>query len=143
MRFAIGVKEAHTRVFDGCFAIMKRDLRFNVCELEDSFRLNKDVLDLNARISKHISEALQYGCLWWLSHLEESDIHAKKVEEVLAFLTSVKGFYWIEAISLMDVVDRGIVILQDCASFYIVRLFTRNSVQYVITKSRLNRVSWK
>lgn len=49
--FAIGVKEVHERMFDGCFAIMNRDLWFNICGLEDSFRMNKDVPNVPALIS--------------------------------------------------------------------------------------------
>lgn len=128
--FAFGVKEAHMRVFDGCFAIMERDLRFNICELEDSFLLNKDVPDLPARISKHIVEALQYAASFWHSHLEQSNIDVKKsAEKVFAFLNSGKGLYWIEALSLMDVVDWGIVILQDCAGLFIVRPSSRDVVR--------------
>ena len=34
-RFVVGVKEVHMRVFEGCFAFVYRDLRFNICELKD------------------------------------------------------------------------------------------------------------
>lgn len=143
MHFAIGVQEVHARMFDGCFAIMERDLRFNICELEDSFLLNKDVPNLPARISKHISEALQYADSFWLSHLEQSNIDVKKsTEKVFALLNSKKGLYWIEALSLMDAVERGIVILQDCAGLFTVRPSSREVIQQLII-SRVNRASWR
>lgn len=122
-RFAVGVKEVHMRMFDGCFAITNRDLRFNICELEDSSRLNKDVPNLFARISKHITESLQYAVVFWLSHLAKSDVDRKEsAEKVHEFLNSRKTLFWVEALSLMNVVDRGIVILQDCVDFFVVRL---------------------
>ena len=122
---------------------MERDLQFNICELEDSFRLNSDVPDLPARISKHIAEVVQYGAMFWLSHLEHSSADAKKsAEKVLAFLNSAKGLYWTEVLSLMDAVDRGIVGLQDCASFFTVRPFTCDVMQQ-LTVSRMNRVLWR
>lgn len=124
LRFVVGEKEAHMRVFDGCFAIMERDLRFNICELEDSFRLNKDVPGLPARITKHISESLQYAVVFWLSHLAFSDVDVEgSTDKVLGLLNSRKALFWVEALSLMDVVDRGIVILQDCAHFFAVRSY--------------------
>lgn len=128
-RFAVGVNETHSRMFDGCFAVMNRDLRFNICELENSFQLNKDVPDLPARISKHIPESLQYAVVFWLSHLEESEVDirqcAKKVHEFLDFQ---KALFWVEALSVMDVVDRGIVGLQDCARLFVVSSFFHNFV---------------
>lgn len=143
-RFALGVKEVHMRVFDGCFAIMNRDLRFNICELEDSFRVNKDVPNLPARISEHITESLQYAVVFWLSHLAESNVDAKEnAEKVLGMLNSRKALFWVEALSLMDVIDRGILILQDCAHFFTVRSYPHNLVQRVMTNFRLNRALWR
>ena len=119
--FSTRLEEMHTRVFDGCFAVISRELRFNMCDLEDSHRLNKDVPDLSIRIKQKLSEALQYGCLFWISHLVES--HVKGCgEQVFAFLHSLNALYWIEALSLLDAIDRGIVALQDCTSFFAVRL---------------------
>lgn len=129
-RFTVGVKEVHMRMFEGCFSIMNRNLRFNICELEDSFRLNKDVPDLPARISEHLTESLQYAVVFWASHLADSDVDAKRnAEKVHEFLASRKTLFWVEALSVMDVVDRGIVILQDCAHFFAVRSYPRNLVQ--------------
>lgn len=92
--FAIGVKEVHERMFDGCFAIMNRDLRFNICGLEDLFRMNKGVPNLPALISKHITEALQHVAVFWFSHLEQSNIGASKsAGKVFALLNSEKGLY--------------------------------------------------
>lgn len=143
-RFAVGEKEAHMRVFDGCFAIMDRELRFNICELEDSSRLNKDVPDLSARISNHITESVQYAVVFWFSHLAVSDIDVKRsADKVLGLLSSRKTLFWVEALGLMDVVDRGIVILQDCVGFFAVRTSSRISVQRVMTNFRLNRALWR
>ena len=142
-RFTFGVKEAHIRVFEGCFAIMDRDLRFNVCELQDSFWLNKEVLDLPIRISNHIAEPLQYATVFWLSHLEDPDDDmgetAVKVHE---FMSSPKTLFWVEALSLMNAVDRGIVALQDCARFFAVRPSSRDFVR-LLTTSRAIGVSWR
>lgn len=128
--FSIGLEQTHARMFEGCFTIMNRELRFNICEMEDSFRLNKDVADLPSRITKHIGETLKYGSLFWMSHLEQSDVDMEEsAEKVLAFLDSRKTLFWVEGLSLMDTVDRGILILQDCARFFTVRISSRNFVQ--------------
>ena len=63
-------------------------------------------------------------------------------EKVLAFLNSAKGLYWMEALSLMDAIDLGIVVLQDCAGFFTVRLSTCDVMQQ-LTVSRMNRALWR
>lgn len=139
--FADGVKEVHGRMFDGCFAIMNRDLRFNICGLEDSFRMNKDVPNLPALISKHITEALQYAAVFWFSHLEQSNVGASKsAGKVFALLNSEKGLFWIEVLTLMDAVERAIVILQDCARIFSVRPSSRDDMQR-LTVCRMRRES--
>lgn len=120
--FSIRLEEAHMRVFNGCFAVMKSQLGFNICELEDSFLMNGAVRDLSARIKQNISEVLQYGILFWMSHREQSR-SKERDEQVFAFLDSRKALFWIESLGLLGVVDRGIVALQDCAPFFAVRRF--------------------
>lgn len=126
--FSIDLKQTHVRLFEGCFARMVRGLRFNACELEDSFRLNKDVPSLPARISEHMSETLRYGVIFWFSHLEQSG-QKNNTEKIFAFLNSRMALFWLEALSLMDVIDRGIVILQDCARFFTVCSFSHRIAQ--------------
>ncbi|EUC60431.1 vegetative incompatibility protein HET-E-1, putative, partial [Rhizoctonia solani AG-3 Rhs1AP] len=46
-----------------CLQVMQRDLRFNICELKTSHRLNSDVPDLKQRIDTHIGPALKYACI--------------------------------------------------------------------------------
>lgn len=139
--FSNKLEEMHALVFEGCFAIMHRELRFNICELEDSFRLNKDVPDLLARITSHITEALRYGSLFWFSHLELSGVDVQEApEQVCAFLESRKVLFWMEALSLMDTVERGIVILQDCTRLFTVRLhFLHHDNLQQLTKLRLTQ----
>ena len=84
--------------------------------------MNDAVLDLSARIKQNISEALQYGILFWMSHREQSG-SKERDEQVSAFLDSRTALFWMESLSLLGVVDRGIVALQDCAQFFAVRRF--------------------
>lgn len=60
----------HSEVLaNGCFDLMRTQLKFNICELESSFVFDKDVLDLQDRINKFISPALSYACRYWGEHL--------------------------------------------------------------------------
>ena len=74
--FAIGLAGTHQLMFRSCFETMHRGLKFNIRQLHDSYRLNKDIPDLAARISKSVPETLQYGSLFWFFHLSQSNLAA-------------------------------------------------------------------
>lgn len=117
-----------TRVFVGCLEVMNRDLRFNICDLEDSHRLNKDVNDLPVRIARNISEALRYAALFWFYHLKQLGLGDYE-EKACTFLNSPKALYWVELLSLLGAVEQGILILQDCSRLLTVRPSSINVVQ--------------
>ena len=116
-------EEMHALMLRGSLATMYRGLKFNICELEDSYHLNKDVPDLAARISKCIPEALQYSSLFWFSHLLQSSLVPGSegvTSQVLRLLRSPKAF-WLEVPSLLGAVGHDIVLLRECAAFFVVR----------------------
>lgn len=72
---------------------MEHDLRFNICELEDFFILNKDVFNPHARFSKHIAEALHFADSSRLTHLGQSNVNTKEsAEKVPALLNSGRDY---------------------------------------------------
>lgn len=83
--------------------IMKTELRFNICQLETSYRLNSDIPDLAERTKQLISCPLSYSCRRWASHVQE----ATDSDVALA----VKGFlsphflFWLEVLSLLKCVS--------------------------------------
>ena len=102
---------------------MHAELKFNICKLEDTHRLNKDVPNLHGLISSHVSEALQYSSLFWSTHLSKSGL--KGSDEVAkvpisALLTSTKVLFWLEVLSLMDATGRAVAILQECTRHFAV-----------------------
>lgn len=135
MRFSTRIEQIHRRVFDGCLAVMKSQLRFNICKLDDSFLLNDAVPNLASRIKQNITEALQYGILFWMSHREQSRLNERD-DQILDFLNSREALFWVEALSVLGVVDRGIIALQDCSDFFAVRPVFRYVLQQ-LTKKRL------
>lgn len=122
---SIRPKDLHARIFEGFLEIMNRELQFNICDLKDSHRLNKDVPDLSVHIVQNISEALQYTTLFWFNHLEQSGVEESGAR-VHAFLNSPKALYWTEVLSLLDAVDRGILLLRNCTRFFAVCLNSYN-----------------
>ena len=55
-------------------------LRFNICELESSHKLNSEVKDLKERIECAISPELLYSSLHWMEYLKKSSIDGDTLE---------------------------------------------------------------
>lgn len=119
--FIMSLSDAHELMSTGCLAIMHKELTFNICCFEDSYRLNKDVQDLEERIAKHISEVLQYGCLFWFSHISECDLRTGKgeaIRTISSLVTSPKILHWLEVLSLLDAsVDAVTILRKGCVFF--------------------------
>ncbi|CCA76846.1 hypothetical protein PIIN_10831, partial [Serendipita indica DSM 11827] len=71
-KISINVANAHSQASSWCLAhLMSRTdgLKFNICRLESSFYLNKQIPDLDIRISKYIPRRLRYASSHWLFHV--------------------------------------------------------------------------
>lgn len=118
------VDELHDIVFKTCMSTMNRELKFNICGLNDSSLLNKEVDGLQEMISKNISELLQYSSLFWFVHLAASGLEGGNVDArgpVAMLLRSTKALFWLEILSFLDAISQGVVILQESGNFFTVR----------------------
>lgn len=91
--FCVNLSEIHELMAIGCLATMHEELKFKICCLKDSYRLNEDVQDLEEQISKHISEVLQYASFFWLAHVSELDLekeHGEVIWSISLLITSPK-----------------------------------------------------
>lgn len=114
-RFHIDLTEANGTIAAACFAVMIRDLRFNICSLETSSLLNRDVDDLDHRVKSNIHPALEYGCIFWSSHLLAVDWNSE-IDVLLAdFLRGIRLLHWLEVLSLVGKVHDALVDLKDVA----------------------------
>jgi hypothetical protein len=109
--YQINLREAHVQQSIACLETMLKELRFNVCKLDDSRLANTDVKDLQSRIEENISDPLQYSSLYWSSHLCFSPDSLTRDPRALG---NLKGFfegpyplYWIEILSIMGMVPMG------------------------------------
>ena len=69
--FYVDRRKHHLQVAKSCLRIMNDGLRQDMCELGDAFK--EDIKDLESRVREHIPAHVQYACLYWTSHLVESD----------------------------------------------------------------------
>jgi hypothetical protein len=108
--YQVNLREAHVQQGTACLETMTKELRFNICNLEDSRLANADIKDLPSRVNQNVSDPLQYSCLHWSNHLCSS----ANCDERLLVLGGLKKFFgalypifWIEVLSIMGVVPIG------------------------------------
>jgi hypothetical protein len=80
-----------------CLRLMNRELKFNVCGWETSYRRNDDM-----KKSTPIPAYLSYSCRFWAEHLvEDDDKHGRSalLQEMHDFLYD-RFLFWLEVLSL-------------------------------------------
>ena len=82
-----------------CFALMKSQLRFNICDLETSFKFNAYVPNLRERVDKRIRPGLLYTCRHWASHLLDVP-YSSEILSKLDYFMYKQLLYWLEVLSL-------------------------------------------
>ena len=109
--YKASLQDAHARLGIACLETMVGQLRFNICELEDSRLANADVKDLESRIERYISEPLQYGCLYWSNHISKTPDHddwrALGLGSLRKFFEGLSPLFWIEVLSILGMVPIG------------------------------------
>ncbi|CCM06114.1 uncharacterized protein FIBRA_08363 [Fibroporia radiculosa] len=91
----------HHRLAFACLRVMKTELRFNICNLKNSYLPNSSVIDLPQRIERCISPQLNYSCRFWTSHLLASPFESSLVQEIKLFFEE-RVLFWLEVLSLTN-----------------------------------------
>ncbi|KIM28403.1 hypothetical protein M408DRAFT_140845 [Serendipita vermifera MAFF 305830] len=112
--FQVNLKEANEELSVYCLRTLTRELRFNICNLEMSYLANSEIQDLNERVKQRISDALQYSCLHWPSHICSCSQPVREDMHVLlgTFIAGENPLYWLEALSLMGKVHMALPALR-------------------------------
>jgi hypothetical protein len=69
-QYRVDFQQVHAKLTRGCFKIMAKELKFNICHLPTSFLPNDKVTDMDDRVTRWISDGLLYSCIQWAGHLE-------------------------------------------------------------------------
>ena len=107
--YRINPQGANAQLGIACLETMNCQLRFNICGLEDSRLANADIQDLQSRITKNISDSLQYSSLYWSNHLSftPDNNHRQVWESLEKFFEGLCPLFWIEVLSIMGMVPMG------------------------------------
>ncbi|KAF8593498.1 hypothetical protein BDV93DRAFT_399154, partial [Ceratobasidium sp. AG-I] len=94
-----------------CFDIIgMRNPPFNICDLESSFVLDKDVPNLDIRVKTAISDEMFYACQYWSPHMVLAEASSELLDALRDFL-SVRLLLWMEVMNLRQCMSDGVGIL--------------------------------
>lgn len=106
--FTANVAGAQQELASSTLDIVQRELKFNICKLSTSYRLNSQAPELkDDKIGDYIPPHLSYACRHWVPHRVEvpqvnlrSEEHYEDVDKFI----QKKGIFWVEALSLLAVI---------------------------------------
>ncbi|CCA77002.1 hypothetical protein PIIN_10987 [Serendipita indica DSM 11827] len=112
-KISINIANAHSQAASWCLQHLMSPtdgLKFNICRLESSFYLNKQIPDLDEKISKFIPRRLRYASSHWLFHVSGMDNKKPRpLEKDFEYiLQSPQVLYWMEVLSFTRNVPRAI-----------------------------------
>ena len=117
----VNLQDTDVQLGIACLNVMTTQLRFNICNLEDSRLANADVNDLPSRVKQNVSDPLQYSCLHWLNHLCFPPANRDQCMLVLGslkkFFEGLYPLFWVEVLSILGEVPIGVPSLQRLLSW--------------------------
>ena len=108
--YRVSTRDANTKLGIACLKTMVGQLRFNICNLEDSRMTNAEIEDLQSQIKQNISDALQYSSLYWSHHLcFAPDNGDERIWVGLKeFFEGLYPLFWAEVLSITRMVPIGV-----------------------------------
>jgi Mrp family chromosome partitioning ATPase len=120
-RYFIGGAEYHSMLALRCLQIMNADLRRNICNLQDPFIPNSNILDLEQRLDRNTSAQLQYACKYWHVHVQSAGCFHPDLITALDVFCTKHLLHWLELLSLMKEVPVALRDLPTLLSYLEVR----------------------
>jgi hypothetical protein len=98
-KYWIDITREHGKLTKSLLREMQLLLRFNICNLNTSYKQNSKVENLDARVTENIPVHLSYACRYWVKHLIQTPVTHEWADRVDRFMRSYLLF-WFEALSL-------------------------------------------
>ncbi|CCO34171.1 Vegetative incompatibility protein HET-E-1 [Rhizoctonia solani AG-1 IB] len=113
-RFCCDRPVRHTTMALACLAIVDQAKpKVNICALPSSYKLDKEIGDLEHRVSRSITPGLTYACRYWSTHLTQGEPRDGLTNHVHQFFES-KLLLWMEVMNLTGYIRRyGTRIIMD------------------------------
>ncbi|KAF7360002.1 WD40 repeat-like protein [Mycena venus] len=84
----------------GCLRVLKTELRFNICRLEESHICNTAVHDLPDRIATYIPPHLSYSSRFWADHMQDTEWDEGILADIEILMYN-KFPFWLEVLSIL------------------------------------------
>jgi hypothetical protein len=122
--YQVTFEDAHMHLGIACLETMVKQLRFNICKLEDSRLANVQVKHLPTLIKQNISDALQYSSFYWSNHicLTPNNRDQRVLGSLEKFFEGAYPLFWIELLSITGRVPIGAPSLRRLISWVKVRI---------------------
>ena len=118
--FFINPSIHHREILFSCLDAMERELQRNICELDDYVDI-QEIDDLPKLRATYISDALEYACRFWASHLAKISTSGHGLEEVYKAIDkffTANLLCWIEVLVLTKSLDIGVYALNNVDQWY-------------------------
>jgi hypothetical protein len=125
--FWVDEKSAHQQLAENCILIMSSALMQDMCGIGAPGTLVAEVE--KDRVEQCLPPEMQYACLYWIQHLQKSDVRLRDDDQVHTFLKE-HFLHWLEALSWMDKVSEGIHAISSLSSFALVSPLQNVSERY-------------
>ena len=110
----------HKEILLGCFDVMKKGLKKNICDL-DIHTVLSDIKDLSTLRNTYIGNTLEYACQFWTNHLihiSDTSGGTTEVHQRINDFFATGFLFWIEVLILTENLDIGIYALNNIEQWY-------------------------
>jgi hypothetical protein len=121
LRFRLDLTAHHCQLAMGCLDVMLNSLRQDLCRIGIEPKMNRHVPDLDNRIKEFIPEELRYACQFWAIHLCQSPVENGYLYDRVHKFAYDHLIHWLGALSLMCMMDGGILSLELAENWIMVR----------------------
>jgi hypothetical protein len=118
-KFWVDEKQAHRILAESCIRLMSTSLKQDICGLGTRDVLATDIK--SSQLEQCLPSEVQYACLYWVQHLQKSDIQLYDNDQVHRFL-QMHLLHWLEALSWMQNISEGVVAIISLESIPLVSI---------------------
>ena len=107
-------KAQYNLVF-GCLNTMNQNVKFDICNVNTSFKPTQEIPGLKTTIDNNIPEACQYAAVYWGNHFsaEKMDNHdANALDKLINDFLEHKLFFWFEALSILNEMAKASMLIK-------------------------------
>ena len=113
--FQVDSASSHRELLYGTLSLLRQQLKFNMCNIPTSHKLNKDIEGLTDSVNSYFDPPLLYACTSWEYHLGHSRAPDEKITAAVDSFLRKSVLFWFEALSLVGSVGLAAKMLSGVA----------------------------